>query len=260
MKFLSALLALLMVGCASPGASPEARSELAPTGKLRAGINLGNPALAKREKSGEASGIALDLGRRVAERLGVEFAPVFYPNAGGLVEGAQKGEWDIGFAAIDPARADTFEFTAPYMEVSVTLLVPAGSPIQALADADRAGVRIGVGARNAADLFLTRNLKQAELVRVADNLDAAVELLQGGRADAYASNREGLLTLRDRLSGFRIVDRRFYAVEQAIALPRGKKAGLAFVSGYVEELKRSGDIGRAIERNALRGVEVAPAK
>ena len=254
------LMALLLIGCASTGISPEARNDLAPNGKLRAAINLGNPALAKRDAKGEVAGITLDLGRALAQRLGAEFVPVLYPNVGALVEGAKAGAWDIGFAAIDPARADTLEFTAAYMEVSVTLLVPANSGIQALADADRAGVRIGVGTRNAADLFLSRNLKQAELVRVADNLDAAVGLLQAGRADVYASNREGLLSLRDKLPGYRIVENRFYAVEHAIALPRGKKAGLAFVAAYVEELKRSGEVARAIERNALRGVEVAPAK
>lgn len=254
------LMALALAGCASTGVNPELRNELAPNGKLRAAINLGNPALAKRDAKGEVAGITIDLGRALANRLGVEFVPVLYPNVGALVEGAKAGAWDVGFAAVDPARADTLEFTAPYMEVSVTLLVPAGSAIQSLADADRSGVRIGVGTRNAADLFLTRNLKQAELVRVADNLDAAVALLQAGRADVYASNREGLLGLRDKLPGFRIVEQRFYAVEHAIALPRGKKAGLTFVAAYVEELKRSGEVARAIERNALRGVEVAPAK
>jgi polar amino acid transport system substrate-binding protein len=253
-------MALVLAGCASTGVTPGARDELAPNGKLRVAINLGNPALAKRDPKGEVAGITLDLGRALAQRLGVEFVPVLYPNVGGLVEGAKAGAWDVGFAAIDPARADTLEFTAAYMEVSVTLLVPAASPIQSLADADRAGMRIGVGTRNAADLFLSRNLKQAELVRVADNLDAAVDLLRAGRADLYASNREGLLGLRDKLPGYRIVEKRFYAVEHAIALPRGKKAGLAFVSAYVEELKRSGEVARAIERNALRGVEVAPAK
>jgi len=254
------LMALVLAGCASAGVAPEARNDLAANGKLRVAINLGNPALAKRDAKGEVAGVTLDLGRTLAQRLGAEFVPVLYPNVGALVDGAKAGAWDIGFAAIDPARADTLEFTAAYMEVSVTLLVPAASPIQSLADADRAGVRIGVGTRNAADLFLTRNLKQAELVRVADNLDAALDLLRTASADVYASNREGLLGLRDKLPGYRIVEKRFYAVEHAIALPRGKKAGLAFVAAYVEELKRSGEVARAIERNALRGVEVAPAK
>ena len=253
------LLALLLAGCASTGVSPEVRKDVAPNGKLRVAINLGNPALAKRDEKGAVSGITIDLGRMLARQLGVEFEPVLVPNVGGLVEGAKTGSWDVAFAAIDPARADTLEFTAPYMEVSVSLLVPAGSGIQSLADADRAGMRIGVGTRNAADLFLTRNLKQAELVRVADNLDAAIDLLQARRADVYATTREGLLNLQAKLPGYRIVENRFYAVEHAIALPRGRKAGLAFVSGYVEELKRSGEVARAIERNALRGVEVAPA-
>ena len=246
---LALALLVLVAGCASSG--------LAPDGKLRAAINLGNPALAKRDAAGQVAGITIDLGRALAQWLGAEFVPVLYPNVGGLVEGAKAGSWDIGFAAIDPARADTLEFSAPYMEVSVTLLVPAGSPVQALAEADRPGVRIGVGAKNAADLFLSRNLKQAELVRVADNLAAAAELLQAGRADMYAGNREGLLDLRDKLGGYRVLDSRFYAVRHAIAVPRGS-AGLAFVDAFVEDLKASGAIADAIERHRLRGVDVAP--
>ena len=255
---LALALVALVAGCASTAPTPEARNQLAPDGKLRAAINLGNPALAKRDAAGQVAGITIDLGRMLADRAGAAFVPVLYPNVGALVDGARVGAWDIAFAAVDPARADALEFTAPYMEVSVTLLVPASSSIQNLADADRPGVRIGVGAKNAADLYLSRSLKQAQLVRVADNLPAAAELLQSGKADLYASNREGLLSLLGQLAGYRVLEGRFYAVEHAIAVPRGNSAALGFAAAFVEEQKRSGAVARAIERNGIRGVDVAP--
>jgi len=257
-----AAFALLAAGCSSTSVvpSPEAREALAPAAKLRVAINLGNPVLAKRDAtSGEVSGIAIDLGRRLASRLEAEFLPVLYPNAGALVDGAKAGAWDVAFAAIDPARADTLEFTAPYMEVGVTYVVPLSSGIRTVADADRPGVRVGVGVKNAADLYLSRSLKEAQLVRVADTLDAAVELLQTGKADIYAGNRERLLLVRDRLVGYRLLDGRFYAVEHAIALPRGRRPGLGFAAAFVEELKSSGAVAESIKRHSIRGVDVAPS-
>jgi len=250
---------LLLAGCATTGPSPEARNALAPTGKLRVGINLANPVLAKRDPAtGDVTGITMDLGRMLAARVGAQFVPVLYPNPGALVEGARSGAWDVGFAAVDPARAGVLEFTAPYMEVNVTYIVSATSPIRVVADADRAGVRIGVGAKNAADLFLTRTLKQAQLVRVPDNIDAAVELLRAGKADLFASNRAGLIQIRDKLGAYRLLDERLYAVEHAIALPRGRGPALAHAKTFVEEAKRSGAVAQAIARHSIVGVEVAP--
>jgi polar amino acid transport system substrate-binding protein len=254
--------AVIASGCASTSVfpTPEARQALTSDGKLRVGINLGNPVLAKREAtSGEVSGVAIDLGRRLASRLEAEFVPVLYENAGALVAGAKAGALDVGFAAIDPARADTLEFTAPYMEVAVTYVVPLSSGIRTVAEADRPGVRIGVGVKNAADLYLSRSLKDAQLVRVADTLDAAVELLQTGKADIYAGNRERLLLVRDKLDGYRLLDGRFYAVEHAIAVPRGRRPGLGFVNAFVEELKSSGAVAESIKRHSIRGVDVAPS-
>jgi len=262
MRFSAFLVAgLIAAGCASPIVmpTPQAREALAPGGKLRVALNMGNPALAKRDAGGSVSGIAVDLGRALATRLEAEFVPVMYPNAGALVEGAKAHAWDIAFAAVDPARADLLEFTAPYMEVGNTLIVPAGSAVRTLADADRPGVRIGVGVKNAADLYLTRSLKEAQLVRVADTLDAGLELLQSGRADVYAGNNERLLAMREKLGGYRMLEGRYYSVEHAIAVPRGSRAAIGFASAFVEELKSSGVVAEAIGRHALRGVNVAPS-
>jgi polar amino acid transport system substrate-binding protein len=170
-----AALAWITAACATVPAAPsaEARAALAPTGTLRVAINLGNPVLARRDGTGDVTGIAIDLGRALAERLGAAFVPVVYPNAGALVAGARAGGWDVGFAAVDPARADVLEFTAPYMEVSVTYLVPARSAIRTVADADGQGVRIAVGTGNAADLFLSRATRHARVMRIPDTRAAA---------------------------------------------------------------------------------------
>jgi polar amino acid transport system substrate-binding protein len=256
---LLAAVGSLIAGCATTGPSPEARHALAPTGKLRVGINLANPVLAKRDPTtGEVNGITMDIGRMAAGRLGVDFVPVLYPNPGALVAGAREGAWDIAFAAVDPARRDVLDFTTAYMEVIVTYLVPVNSPIRTVADADRAGTRIGVGQRNAADLFLSRTLKQAQLVRVSDNLESAIDVLRSGKADLYASNREGLMQIRDKLGGYRILDERLFGVEHAIAMPNGRGPGLAYAKAFIEELKTSGVIAQLIARNSIRGVDVAP--
>jgi polar amino acid transport system substrate-binding protein len=258
-RTLAVLAIVALAACATPVKPPaEARQALASTGKLRVAINFGNTALARRDAAGEPSGIAIDLGREVARRLDVPFVAVGYPNAAKLVEGASAGEWDLGFAAIDPARAGTMRFTAPYMEVLNTYLVPDASPIRTVADADRPGMRIGVGEKNAADLFLTRNLKSAQLVRVADNVAAGEALLRSGKIDALAGNRAGLQDIRDRIGGHRIVEGRYNTVDHAIAVPHAQGAGLGYLEAFVREAKDTGAIARAIERNGVRGVEVAP--
>jgi polar amino acid transport system substrate-binding protein len=134
-----------------------------------------------------------------------------------------------------------------------------GSTVQSVGDADKRGVRVGVGAKNAADLYLSRALTEAQLVRVPDTLDAAVELLYTGRADLYAGNNERLVLLRDKLDGYRLVEGRYYTVEHAIAVPHGKRPGLGFAAAFVEEVKSSGAVAQAIKRHSIRGVNVAPS-
>ena len=255
-----AVLIALLAGCAATDerAPAEAMGALAAGGKVRVALNITNPVLAKRDANGEVSGISVDLARRVAARLGVEPAYVIYPNAGALFEGARKGEFDLGFQAVDPARADVLAFTKPYMEVSVTYLVPSGSAIRTVSDADRDGLKIGVGERNTADLHLTRAIKHAKLVRIPDTLAGAVELVKSGRVDAYAGNRERLLTMQEQVPGQRIVDGRFMAVQHAISIPKPKEGALPWLNSVIESAKRDGSIAASIARHALRGVEVAP--
>jgi len=183
----------------SMGPTSELRQALAPTGKLRVGLNLRRSFLVKQDAAtGEATGMAVDLSRMLAERLNITIELVLYPDVGPLVAGARAGAWDIAFLGIDPARFDVMEFTAPYIEVDNTYLVPVNSPIHTLADADRSDIRIGTGLESTTGLFLSRTIKRAQLVN-----GNATELLSTGKADIYAASRNLLLTVQERLSGYR---------------------------------------------------------
>jgi polar amino acid transport system substrate-binding protein len=248
-----------MAACAStPQVPPPARAELAPTGTLRAGINYGNVILARKDKaSGESRGVAIDLARELGRRLGVPVEIVAYDSVGAMVDGAKAGAWDIAFLGADPARAAEISFTAAYVELEATYLVPAGSPLRAVADVDREGVRVAAPTRAAYELFLTRSLKRARLVR-AQGADAAVDLLVSGQVEALAGLRQALIAPAAKLPGSRILDGRFMAVQQAVGVPKGRDAGVTYLRGFVEEAKASGLVARAIEKTGARGVSVAP--
>jgi polar amino acid transport system substrate-binding protein len=235
-----------------------ARAELAPSGTLRAGINYGNFILATKDAAtGESRGVAIDLTRELAARLGVGFELVAYTSVAAMVDAAQTGAWDIAFLGIDPAREGEIAFSAAYLEIEATYLVPAGSSLRAVGDVDRAGVRVAAPARANYELFLGRHLKSAELVRAA-NAEAAFELLASNKVQALAGLRQALVGLVDRLPGSRMLDGEFMKVPQAVGVPRGRDAGLAYLRGFVEDAKASGLVARAIERTGARGVSVAP--
>lgn len=259
---LVAVLALntawLLAGVGAVGAQSDA-SAVAPTGQLRVTLNIGNPVLAVKDPTtGEVHGVTVDLGRALATKLGVPVALVEYPNVARIVEGVRSGAWDIAFLAINPARAGDMDFTPPYMEVEDTYLVPTASPLRTTADADRPGIRIAVPSRSAPDIFLSRKLQQALLVR-GETEAAAFELLRSGQADAFAANRNSFATFTAGLEGYRALDGYFLAVPMAIAVPKGRANALATVSAFLEEAKVAGDVQRAIERANLRGVRVTPA-
>lgn len=234
------------------------RADLAPTGKLRAGINYGDFILVRKDPaSGESRGVSIDLTRELARRLGVPVEIVAYDTIIAQVDAAKTGAWDIAFLGSDPARESVMSFTAAYMEIEATYLVPANSLLRAATDVDREGVRIAAPARANYELFLSRNLKKAKLVS-APNADAAFDLLVSGKVEAYAGLTQALIGLVDKLPGSRIVDGRFMAVQQLIAVPRGRDAGLSYLRGFVEDAKASGLVARAIESTGARGVTVAP--
>jgi polar amino acid transport system substrate-binding protein len=238
--------------------SDAAIAELAPTGVLRAGINLSNFLLVSgRSPGGDPVGVAPDMAGEIAARLGVPVAYVTFPRPGELADAAGSGVWDIGLIAAEPARAETIAFSPAYVEIEATYLVPAGSPLSTIAEVDRPGVRIAVTARAAYDLWLSRHIRHAELVR-SESLDAAYEQFVAERLDALAGLKPRLLQDLEKLPGARILDGSFTAVQQAIGTAKANEAGAAFLRDFVEDAKASGLVARLIERHQVRGLSVAP--
>ena len=231
----------------------EVVSELAPTGVLRAAINMGNFLLVTgRSPSGDPEGVAPDMAREIASRLGVPVKYVPYARPGELADAAGTSVWDIGLIGAEPQRAEKIAFTPAYVEIEATYLVPAGSALKTIADVDRAGVRIAVTARSAYDLWLERNIKQARLVR-SEGGDATFKNFVDDKLDALAGLRPGLLELAAKLPGSRILDGQFTAVQQAVGTARTNTAGAAFLRDFVEEAKKSGLVARLIERHKVVG-------
>jgi len=234
-------------------------SELAPTGVLRAAINMGNSLLVTgRTASGDPEGVAPDIAREIAARLGVPVAYLPYARPGELADAAGKGIWDIGLIGAEPQRAEKIAFGPAYVEIEATYLVSAGSPLKSVAEVDRAGLRIAVTARSAYDLWLERNIKHARLVR-SEGGDAAFNQFVDEKLDALAGLRPRLLENVQRLPGARILDGQFAAVQQAVGTARQNTAGAQFLRDFVEEAKASGLVARLIERHNVVGrLSVAP--
>jgi polar amino acid transport system substrate-binding protein len=241
--------------------TPAIRADLVSTGTLRAGINYGNFILATKDPAtGESRGVAVDLLNEIGRRLGAPVAIVAYDSVAVMGDAAPSGAWDIAFLGSDPARESLMSFTPAYLEIQATYLVPAGSALRTAAEVDHAGVRVAAPARANYELYLRRNLKHAQLVSApGPTSDAAFDLLAAGQVDALAGLTQGLLGLVSKLPGSRLVEGRFMGVQQSIAVPKGRDAGLAFLRRVVEDAKVSGLVARAIEKTGARGVSVAPA-
>jgi polar amino acid transport system substrate-binding protein len=236
----------------------ETARQLAPGGRLRAAINFGNPVLAQKDPStGEPRGVTVDLARALGERLGRTVDLVTFEAAGKVFEALKTGAWDLAFLAIDPVRAAEIAFTSPYVVIEGTYLVRAAAPFRSVDDLDREGVRIAVGRGAAYDLFLTRTLKQAEIVR-ADTSAAAIELFLAGGLDAAAGVRQPLSAVAHVQPDLRVLDGRFTAIEQAMGLPRARAGGLPFVQAFIEEMKASGFVAAALARSGQGDAAVAP--
>jgi polar amino acid transport system substrate-binding protein len=237
--------------------SAAAVAELAPGGTLRAGINLSNFLLVTgKAPNGDPQGIAPDMAGAIAQRLGVPLKLLPYANPGKLADAV--AEWDIGLIGAEPARAEQIAFSAAYLEIESTYLVPPGSKIRSVEEVDRKGVRIAVYGRSAYGLYLSRSIKHAELVN-AEGLDASWTLFVEQKLDALAGLRPRLVTDVEKLPGARVLDGRFTAVQQAVGTPKARSAGAAFLAQFVEEAKASGLVAELIERHGVRGVNVAPA-
>jgi polar amino acid transport system substrate-binding protein len=253
------LVSALLVSCATvPIVPPGARADLAPTGKLRAALNYGNPVLAQKDPaSGEPRGVSVELARELGRRLGVPVELITYAAAGKVFDALKTGAWDIAFLAIDPARATGIAFTAPYVVIEGTYLVPADSPLRTIQDVDRDGVRIAVGNKSAYDLYLTRTLKRAQLVRVTTSPEA-VDLFLKDKLEAAAGVKQPLVQFAKTHPNVRVMDGRFMVIEQAMGTPKGREAGMLYLREFVEEMKTSGFVARGLEKSGQVDATVAP--
>ena len=232
------------------------RRELAPKGTLRAGINLSNFLLVSgRGPTGDPRGVAPDLAAEIAKRLDVPLSYVPFDTPSELADAASGDHWDIGLIGAEPVRARLIAFTAAYAEIEATYLVPPDSALHEIADVDREGIRVAVSAGSAYDLFLSRTLQHAEVLR-ADGLDGSCDLFVERDLDALAGLRPRLLCDVERLPGARVLDGRFTTVQQAVGTPRSREQAAAFLRDFVEEAKANGLVQHLIERHGVRGLSV----
>ena len=238
------------------GMNDSAMNDLAPAGVLRAAINFGNPVLARREADGSPGGITADLARHLAGALDARVQFVSYEQAGDVFAGLDQDAWDICFLAIEPVRAARIAFTEPYLTIEGVYLVPPSSPLRHAGEVDRDGTRIGVIAGSAYDLFLTRALAQASLVRLPGPAQV-LEALLGARVDLIAGVRPALETDARRVPGSRLLPEAFMSIRQAMGTPRERAAGAAFIARFIEDAKRSGLLGELFERNRVEGGSLA---
>jgi polar amino acid transport system substrate-binding protein len=239
--------------------SAQVKSELAPHGVLRAAINMSNFLLVTgRDPGGDPTGCSPDMAAAIAAQLGVPVQYIPYARPGELADDAGLDKWDIGLIGAEPARAAKIDFTAAYVEIEATYLVPAGSAITAIAQVDQTGNRIAVTARSAYDLWLERNIKNATLIR-GNNQGETIKLFTDQKLDALAGLRPGLIGDIEKMPGSRILDGQFTAVQQAIGTAKVNTAGAAYLKEFVEHAKRAGIVQSLLVRHGTVGrLSVAP--
>ena len=241
------------------GVSPDVLKDLAPTGKLRAAINLGNSVLAQTdEATGKPKGITPDLSNELGKRLGVPVELVTFNAAGKVFEAVKSNAWDIAFVAIAPVRAAEIEFSAPYVIIEGTYMVPMDSPLKAIADVDRPGVRIAVGVGSAYDLYLTRTIKNATVVRASmGGGKAMIDMFVNDKLEVAAGVKQPLVAYAKDHPEVRVMDGHFMEIQQAMGTPKGRLAGAAYLRAFVEDMKASGFVADAIKRSN-QSAAVAP--
>jgi polar amino acid transport system substrate-binding protein len=240
------------------GVKPNLAAELAPTGRLRAAINFGNSVLAQPDPAGGTPrGVSAELARELARRLGVGIDYFTFDAAGKVFEASKAGLWDIAFLAIDPVRAAGIDFTAPYVVIEGIYLVPKDSALHGVADVDREGVRVAVAQGSAYDLYLTRVLKHAELVRQPSGPEA-LEMFMRDRLEAAAGVRQPIVAFAQSHPDTRVIPGRFMAIEQAMGTVKGREAGVAYLRSFIEEMKASGFVAQALEASGQGDASVAP--
>ena len=228
-------------------------AQLAPSGTLRVGLNMANGLLITgTAPDGEPDGVAPDMAHAIAERLGVPVALVQFASPGEIADSAAANVWDIGLIGAEPARAEVMDFTAAYVEIEATYLVPEASSFMTVQDVDSEGTRIAISGRSAYDLYLTRALKNAELVR-SQGISGAVQLFTNDNLNALAGLRPALVAEAAKLPNTRILDGKFTAVQQAVGVQKGKSKAAQFLGKFVEEAKASGLVATLVERHNVVG-------
>ena len=240
------------------GTSPDVVAELAPTGRLRAAINFGNSVLAQEDPAGgPPRGVSAELARELARRLGVGIDYVTFDAAGKVFEGLKARLWDIAFLAIDPVRAAGIDFTAPYVVIEGVYLVPKDSGLHTVAEVDDSGVRVAVAQGSAYDLYLTRALKHATLVRQPSGPES-LEMFVRDRLEAAAGVRQPIVAFAQDHPDTRVIPGRFMAIEQAMGTVKGREAGVAYLRTFIEEMKACGFVARALAASGQGDASVAP--
>ena len=262
-----ALLSTLFIACSTAPmplapittATPSALAvqQFAPTGKLRAAINFGNPILANQSASGQATGVSVDLATELARRLGLPLELVTFNAAGKVVDAVKAGQIDIAFVAIDPVRGVDMDYSKAYVVIEGAYMVRNDSPIRSNADVDKTGTRVVVGLGSAYDLFLTREIKQASLVR-APTSGAVTDVFMAQKLDVAAGVKQQMQMDAQRVPGLRLLDGRFMVINQAMGMPKGRDDAVAYLRTYVEDLKTSGFVAKALARHKIEGAAVAP--
>ncbi len=235
-------------------------SAFAPTGRLRASINVGNPILAKREPGGSASGVSVDLARALAAQLAVELDLVIFESAGESVQAVTDEKAVVGFFAIDPKRGQEIAFTDAYVLIEGYYLVPEASSIQTNEQVDQAGVRIAVGKGSAYDLYLQRTIQKAQLVQ-APTSPAVFSFFVEKGLEVAAGVKQQLERDLPNFPGHRLLPERFMVIRQAMGLPKSRgEMAAAFLTDFVEAQKASGFVGKALQRHGISGATVAPLR
>jgi polar amino acid transport system substrate-binding protein len=230
-------------------------AELTPGGRLRVGVNLSNFLLVAKQPDGSLKGIVPDLAAELGRRLRAPVEFVHYAGPGQLADAAGSGAWDVGFLGAEPQRAAVIAFSDAYLEIPATYLVPAGSPIGSIDQVDRPGVRIATMAKSAYELWLSRNIRQATLVR-AETIPATFELFKAQKLEVLSGLLPRLVTDVEQLPGARILEGRFTAVQQAIGTPKARTAGAAYLQAFATEMRSAGFVADAIRRHGVKGVAV----
>jgi polar amino acid transport system substrate-binding protein len=247
-------VAAFAASCASMDADNDAvRQALAPTGKLRAGMNLQNTLFTTKAPSGELQGVSVDVMQELGRRLGVPVEWVMYTTPGDVADDAASGKWDATILAIEASRASTIAFSPPITEIVATYMVPPGSKLARVEDVDAPGIRIAVSEKAGYELYLSKALKHAELVKVRGTT-ASMDAFRDRKLDAVASLKPFLLEYQSKYPGAKVLDGRFMTVNHGVGTPQGRPQAARYLDRYVKDLVASGFIARSIARHRVVGL------